>query len=340
MREAELLGVVAVDGLTECGDALVAAVDGASDEVGRDCDGGIGRPASRGRGGDAVHGDLAVGPDRGGVGPADDGRARVLSVGAASESRGTAAVWRFSPASVRAALDAGWSAAQLVGELAAIADRPLPQPLEYLVNDVARRHGLVRVRGMRSCVLADEATVAEILHTRSLAKLQLARLAPTALSSPFELDEVLARLRAAGLSPVAEDALGGVVVEVRREHRASGPRPAARPTPGPRSAQGSLLPDCSPIRPAHATRVRQLGHRGPVGRAQPGARRCRADAARRRGRVPAEGGDRLSDQDGRSQPAGNSAPSALRPVVGIVVPPAQRAARVTVANIESVAPAR
>jgi predicted DNA-binding transcriptional regulator YafY len=65
--------------------------------------------------------------------------------------------------------------------------------------------------------------ITEILHTRSLAKLQLAQLAPTVLSSPYELDEVLARLRAAGLSPVAEDSGGAVIVEARPEHRAATP---------------------------------------------------------------------------------------------------------------------
>jgi hypothetical protein len=241
LREAELMGVVAADGLTECGAALMAAVDDASDEVGAVTV--VVELADR------LAGVLAPTPctvilqsDLTAVvsGQPTTAVMRVLGVAAVSESRGTAAVWRFSPASIRTALDTGWSAAQLLGELAAIADRPLPQPLEYLVNDVARRHGLVRVRGMRSCVLADESTVTEILHTRSLAKLQLARLAPTALSSPFELDEVLARLRAAGLSPVAEDALGGVVVEVRREHRATNPRPPVRSAPRTRVSAGEL----------------------------------------------------------------------------------------------------
>src|SRR5262249_32193538 len=129
------------------------------------------------------------------------------------------------------ALDAGWTAPQLLAELTALSDRPVPQPLEYMVTDVARQHGKVRVRGMRSCVVADETVVTEILHTRSLAKLALARVAPAGLSSPCELDEVLARLRAAGLSPVAEDAVGGVILEQRREHHASAPRSPVRAAP-------------------------------------------------------------------------------------------------------------
>jgi hypothetical protein len=117
-------------------------------------------------------------------------------------------------------LDSGWTVESLLDELAALSDSPLPQQLDYLIADVGRRHGQVRVRGMRSCVLADEATVTEILHTRRLAKLQLARLAPTVLSSPYELDEVLPKLRAAGFAPVAEDTQGAVIIEEQRDHQA------------------------------------------------------------------------------------------------------------------------
>ncbi len=93
---------------------------------------------------------------------------------------------------------------------------------------------------MRSCVLADEAMITEILHTRSLAKLGLARVAPTVLSSPYELDEVLARLRGAGLSPVAEDAGGAVIVETRPEHRAAVPTSLARMAPRARLGASEL----------------------------------------------------------------------------------------------------
>ncbi|MGH3927515.1 MAG: WYL domain-containing protein, partial [Pseudonocardiaceae bacterium] len=100
--------------------------------------------------------------------------------------------------------------------------------------DAARRHGQVRVRGMRSCVIAEETLITEILHTRSLQKLHLSRLAPTVLSSPQDLDQVLARLRDAGLSPLAEDAQGTVIVEARPDHEASAPDSAI--TKKPRAA--------------------------------------------------------------------------------------------------------
>jgi hypothetical protein len=232
IREAELLGVVAADALTDCGEQLVAMLDeGLADAEPADLADALAR---------RVAGMLVERPctvilqsDLTAVvsGQPTAAVSRLLGAAAVSEARGAAGVWRFSPASVRAALDAGWTAAALLAELAALSDRPVPQPLEYLVTDVARRHGTIRVRGMRSCVVAEEAMSTEMLHTRSLAKLSLARVAPTVLSSPLELTEVLAGLRAAGLSPVAEDATGVVIVEQRREHHASAPRSPARAVP-------------------------------------------------------------------------------------------------------------
>jgi hypothetical protein len=221
VREAELLGVVAGDVVTGPGELLLAVLDQESaDESVSVTDRLAGLatdllpelPCTV-----ILQSDLTAVVS----GQPTVAVSRVLTASAVSEARGTAAVWRFTPSSVRTALDAGWTATRLLTELTALSDRPLPQPLEYLINDVARRHGQVRVRGMRSCVLADEAVITEILHTRSLAKLGLARLAPTVLSSPYDLDEVLARLRAAGLSPVAEDVRGAVIVEAQPEHRAA-----------------------------------------------------------------------------------------------------------------------
>jgi Helicase conserved C-terminal domain len=216
IREAEVLGVVASDVLTEFGEHLVDVADLAQPErvaeLAQRCAPLLPEaPCSV-----LLQSDLTA------VVTGQPGMAlsRLLAAAAVSEARGTACVWRFTPTSVRAALDAGWRAEDLLAELKALSNRAVPQPLEYLITDAARRHGQVRVRGMRSCLLADEAMTTEILHTRSLGKLQLSRLAPTVLASPEDIDTVLAGLRAAGLSPVAEDAFGVVIVEGRREHRA------------------------------------------------------------------------------------------------------------------------
>jgi hypothetical protein len=205
LHEARLLGVVSSDVLTELGGSLVA---GRPPELLAEQPGTV-----------ILQSDLTAVV----AGRPSPAAVRLLAAAAVNEARGAAAVWRFTTASVRAALDAGWEADEVLRELAEMSDRPVPQPLEYLVTDVARRHGHVRVRAVQSCVVADEATVTEILHTRSLAKLALRRLAPTVASSSDSPAHVLAQLRKAGFFPVGEDSDGVVVVERADEHRASSP---------------------------------------------------------------------------------------------------------------------
>ncbi|WP_018503240.1 helicase-associated domain-containing protein [Parafrankia discariae] len=141
--------------------------------------------------------------------------ARLLADAAVSESRGTAGTWRFTPASVRGALDVGWSERELLDELRAGAAYGVPQGLEYLVADVARRHGHIRARAVRATVVADEATISEILATRALRSLGLRRLAPTVAACGTDAREVAERLRAAGMAPVVEDEHGTVVLHRR-----------------------------------------------------------------------------------------------------------------------------
>jgi hypothetical protein len=216
IREAELLGVVASDVVSALGEHLLASAgsepgDGVEELI-RRCTALLPEtPCSV-----ILQSDLTAVIS----GQPSAAVSRLLNDSAVAESHGAARTWRFTPVSVRAALDIGWSAQDLLAELAAISARPVPQPLEYLITDAARRHGQVRVRGMRSCVIADETLITEILHTRSLTKLHLSRLAPTVLASPASLDDVLARLREAGLSPMAEDAQGTVIVETRHDHQA------------------------------------------------------------------------------------------------------------------------
>lgn len=202
-REAELLGVVAGDRLTALGELLVATPEdlaaGAAPLL----------PESGGR--VVLQSDLSAVVS----GQASSAAARILGAAAVPEGHGAAATWRFSPASIRSALDDGWTAEILRAELAAAAGRELPQPLDYLIGDVARRHGAVRVRETRCCITGTEAETAEILHTRGLARLELRRIAPTVLTSPLPPDVVLAALRKAGFLPMPEDADGIVAVTER-----------------------------------------------------------------------------------------------------------------------------
>ena len=235
VHEATLLGVVVGDRLSALGEHLVelAGHGNADEELARRSAALL--PAARGL--------LVLQSDLTAVvsGQPSAGAARLLAAAATPESRGVASTWRFTPKSVCGALDTGWTADELRSELAAISGRPLPQPLDYLITDVARRHGSVRLRGSRSCITGSEGEITEILHTRSLHTLHLSQLAPTVLTSPFELDNVLAKLRAAGFAPMPEDADGMVIVPERAGGQAPTPTAAARaPRERPRVAAADL----------------------------------------------------------------------------------------------------
>ncbi len=149
-----------------------------------------------------------------------------------TSTRGGATVYRFTPTSVRRALDGGWTADQLVGELAAASRTPVPQPLDYLVRDVARRHGRVRVGAASSFVRSDdESVLRELLADRRAASLRLRALAPTVLAAQADPATVLHVLREAGLAPAAESSSGEVVVR-RPDARRTPPRQPPAPTRG------------------------------------------------------------------------------------------------------------
>ena len=147
--------------------------------------------------------------------------AAFLDLAADRESRGGGHTWRFSEASVRRAFDAGSSADELLAALheAATGGR-VPQPLQYLVTDLARRHGAVRVRPV-GCVLRSEdpTLLAELPRVKSLARLGLTELAPTVYASALPVGETLAALRAAGYAPAGEHADGTIAFDRVTKHR-------------------------------------------------------------------------------------------------------------------------
>jgi hypothetical protein len=152
------------------------------------------------------------------------------------EAGGAASVWRFTPGTVRRALDAGRTPDEIVADLTAVAVGPLPQPLAYLITDTARSHGRVRV-APATCVIhgQEPALLSELAAHRGLSELGLRQLAPTVLISRTPLVKTLAALRAQGYAPVAETADGTVRIEQAQ------PRRAGAPVPGPR--RGAHLPD-------------------------------------------------------------------------------------------------
>jgi hypothetical protein len=163
--------------------------------------------------------------------------ANLLDSAADRESRGGALIWRFSSASVRRALDAGITSDELNAQLLAASDgRVIPQPLTYLIADVGRQHGRIRVRDS-GCVIhgVEEALLTELLTAKALHGLGLTRLAPTVLAAASPQAETLAALRAAGYFPAAEQPDGN-------PQRPSAAQPRASATP-----QGQKARPVSPL---------------------------------------------------------------------------------------------
>ncbi|MFJ5841162.1 helicase-associated domain-containing protein [Streptomyces shenzhenensis] len=175
-------------------------------------------------------------------GPLERPLAETLGVLADVESKGGATVYRFTPASVRRALDAGRTAADLHAFLTAHSRTPVPQPLAYLIDDVARKHGRLRVGAASAYVRCDDDTLLnEILADRRSAALRLRRLAPTVLAAQADPAALLAGLRAMGYAPAAESAEGDVLIARAHAHRTP-PRAAPEPVPdGPPTPDATLL---------------------------------------------------------------------------------------------------
>ncbi|MFE5584561.1 helicase-associated domain-containing protein [Kitasatospora sp. NPDC056531] len=224
IREAELLGALALGAVSPIGAALLADDTEALTEACR-----LLLPAASGT--------ARFGSDLTAVvtGTPSAHLLALLDSVAHRESAGTASVWRFSPGSVRRALDAGLTPDAIEADLAAVAVEPLPQPLSYLIHDTARSHGRVRVVSA-ACVIhgQEPALLAELAAHRKLTPLGLRQLAPTVLISRTPPDKTLAALRAAGYAPVAETPDGTVRIERAQRHRAANPLPSPR-LPGGRS---------------------------------------------------------------------------------------------------------
>ncbi len=163
-------------------------------------------------------------------GPLEQEFARRLAVLADIESRGGATVYRFTVDSVRRGFDSGWSAVEVKDFLAASSRTPVPQALDYLVDDVARRFGTLRVGVAESFLRSDdEMALTELIHNSAAASLRLRRIAPTVVVSDVPLQVLLPRLRELGTAPVVEAADGTVRVARPDEFRSRTPRPT-RPT--------------------------------------------------------------------------------------------------------------
>lgn len=205
--EAEVLGLVALGAPTSLGRA-VTRIEGAACPI-KAAAAALAAPASETG---IFQTDLTVIVP----GTASAKLADLLDSAADREGR----TWRFSASSVRRALDSGATAKELQAALTnASQSRTLPQPLRYLISDVARRHGAVRVRAAGCVVRADdERLLAELAANAQLKSLGLWQPVPQVLISLGTVERTLALLRSAGYAPV-EEGSGGEIIVARREVR-------------------------------------------------------------------------------------------------------------------------
>ncbi|MFD0918931.1 helicase-associated domain-containing protein [Saccharopolyspora rosea] len=226
LREATTLGVVARDALTTAGRVLLA--DGAA-EAARYL--ALPEPLDH----VLVQADLTV------VAPGrlEPDLAAEMKLVADVESAGSATVYRVAEHTVRRALDAGHTAEDLHALFRTRSRTPIPQSLTYLIDDVSRRHGLLRAGTAAAFLRCDDPVLlAEVQANPNVADLELRRIAPTVLVSPLPLADVVDGLRGAGFAPVAEGPDGNVLdlrADARRVRGRNRPAPpAATSAPGER----------------------------------------------------------------------------------------------------------
>jgi hypothetical protein len=152
---------------------------------------------------------------------------RQLSTFADIESRGSATVYRFTEASIRRGLDHGHTSDEIRAFLTEISKTPVPQPLDYLVQDVAKKHGRLRVGNTNSYIRCDdESTLKAILKDKRLDHLSIRQISPQVIISDAGADEVINELRETGYFPAAEGKTGSVITKVSIMRGRNRPKPA------------------------------------------------------------------------------------------------------------------
>jgi hypothetical protein len=230
LAEAAQLGVTGLGALASFAAPLIAPHDAAAGDAADRLAPLLPRPVDH----VLLQADLtAVAP-----GPLEGTVARELGLMADVESTGGATVYRFTADSIRRALDAGRTTSELHAFVATHSRTPVPQPLEYLIDDVARRHGRLRIGSASAYLRSDDPGVLdELMVDRRSDLLRLRRIAPTVAVAQAPPDVVLDRVRAMNLAPVAESADGGLLLrrpDARRTGQAQRPPRLVADPPVPR----------------------------------------------------------------------------------------------------------
>jgi hypothetical protein len=212
LREAEWLGLTGQGALSEFGIAFLKG----SDELG--VERALPKPVDH----------ILIQADNSAIapGPLTVELANMIGTIADIESRGGASVYRFSESSIRRGLDHGQTGEQIKDFLKKTSKTPVPQPLEYLINDVAKRHGRLRVGVAQTYIRCeDEGLLTQILHDKKLESLRFRKLAPQVLICDFEAGDVIATLREANYLPAAENASGILISAPAIRRAKSRPKP-------------------------------------------------------------------------------------------------------------------
>ena len=159
-------------------------------------------------------------------GPLEHEISQQLAIMAEIESRGGATVYRFSEATIRRALDHGKTGDEIKAFLIKTSKTPMPQPLEYLITDVAKKHGKLRVGNTSSFIRCeDSALIAQIMNDKKLEVLTLRRIAPEVIICDHDAADAMRILRESGYLPAAESSNGLMLSGPRNNRALTKPRP-------------------------------------------------------------------------------------------------------------------
>ncbi len=192
------------------------------------------------------------------------------------ESPGLASVYRISTESLRRGMDSGMTAQEIKDFLHAHALGEVPQAVDFLIDDVARRHGTLRSGTALAYVRCED----EALLAQAVAAVDSLRLlAPTVAISQQRLRLVLEELRSTGFAPAAEDEHGASI--------AVHPEPALLPAPrahAPRREEPDVARAVAALRTAEPTTTPEGPDIGLIEAAARGSRLIVVGYADRNGR--------------------------------------------------------
>ena len=133
-----------------------------------------------------------------------------------TEQIGMASTYRMSALSISHGLETGMTEQEIRGWLLELTDKPLPQPVDYLIREAAQRFGRLTVGAgeleTKSVIKSpDSILLAQILNESKLKPFAMYALPDGTIGCRFEPEMVYFGLREAGFSAVRVDSNGKVI---------------------------------------------------------------------------------------------------------------------------------